>query len=246
MDLDFIKQTRAEQHSSPRSPCARLDAILVINLNKRKDRWTHVQKTLKLISPIAKEIIRIEAVDCDPGSKGCALSHLKALKLAQDRQFQNVLVLEDDAMLDIEPSKFILRINTTLAELALSYDVVICGSENNAPTIEPGVTHRKLKSSHTHVQTTVAYMIHVSYVPILASVWKECAQHLTKNMDEAQYFKYAIDQVWKQLFPLHNWYWLEGNLIRQRPDFSDIRGTVVSYHQPLRLSKQVRKDLNLL
>ena len=239
--ISKLRQTQTRTTSLPK-----IDAILIINLDRRQDRWTNVQKTSTLLEKLTSNIVRISATECDPGSKGCALSHIKALRYAQLKDFQHIMVLEDDAMLDIEPAEFVERVCTTLQEIGSTYDCIICGSENNPPTIEDGVVYRKLKTSQTNVQTTVAYIIHNSYIPILTHLWQYCADHLVPNLDAKKYFIYAIDQQWKLLFPQHNWYWLEGNLIRQRPDYSDIMKDYVKYAQPLRLQDDRRRELHLL
>jgi len=96
-----------------------IDAILVINLPHRSDRWTQLLHELESIG-VAQKAIRIEAIDGknlsgydqkpwfrqktpDPvarmkaGSAGCCLSHRKAIKLARDRGYKKILLMEDDA-----------------------------------------------------------------------------------------------------------------------------------------------------
>ena len=74
--------------------------VVVINLQKRKDRWEsftrHIEERRESLSFI-EDIQRLEAVAATPPARGCMLSHRHALQMAKDRQWESVLVLEDDA-----------------------------------------------------------------------------------------------------------------------------------------------------
>lgn len=73
--------------------------LVVINLKKRNDRWISLQKHLdefKSKLPFIASVHRLEAVECIPPSKGCMLSHAKAIRLAKDQFWDRVLVVEDD------------------------------------------------------------------------------------------------------------------------------------------------------
>jgi hypothetical protein len=70
---------------------------LVINLDKRTDRWEGIQK--KFINwPVPLQ--RISAVEASPGWKGCFMSHLKCIEHARDNNYEWLLILEDDCRLD--------------------------------------------------------------------------------------------------------------------------------------------------
>lgn len=73
--------------------------LVVINLKKRNDRWISLQKHLdefKSKLPFIASVHRLEAVECNPPSKGCMLSHAKAIQLAKEQFWDRVLVVEDD------------------------------------------------------------------------------------------------------------------------------------------------------
>ncbi len=93
-----------------------IDAVVVINLDHRADRFAQIQSHLAPMVPAAK-LHRLSAVrgvalpgygqgrlfgrtkrpTTWGGRGGCALSHRNALRLAAHNQWQRVLVLEDDA-----------------------------------------------------------------------------------------------------------------------------------------------------
>ncbi|HTJ78612.1 MAG TPA: glycosyltransferase family 25 protein [Rariglobus sp.] len=97
-----------------------LDAVLVINLDHRTDRWNELRSHLAGIVPEEK-LHRIPAVlgrtlpgyersrwfrrtkraSTWGGRAGCLLSHRNALRLAREHGWRRVLILEDDARLSL-------------------------------------------------------------------------------------------------------------------------------------------------
>jgi len=69
-------------------------AVLYINLDKRKDRKEHIENELKEF----KNVERIQAVDTSDtsGYFGCVLSHIKALERAKEKDYDEVIICEDD------------------------------------------------------------------------------------------------------------------------------------------------------
>lgn len=65
----------------------------VINLDKRKDRWDHIQNNLKHTD---LDLERVSAVYDKDGHKGCALSIQKIVQMAKDNNMKTVLFIEDD------------------------------------------------------------------------------------------------------------------------------------------------------
>ena len=69
---------------------------LVINLDHRTDRIEEIKNEFqRWPSPIE----RISAVKKSPGWKGCSESHLKCVRIAKERRYPWVLIIEDDCML---------------------------------------------------------------------------------------------------------------------------------------------------
>lgn len=69
--------------------------MFVINLDDRLDRWTALQSELK----DWPNVERVSAIKHSPGWVGCTLSHIKCLELAKKRNYEWVLILEDDCMM---------------------------------------------------------------------------------------------------------------------------------------------------
>lgn len=84
------------------------DHVYVINLPERKDRLEKIKRELiEMNMPLTSEkveifpAIRPESAESFPsiGARGCVLSHYNILKQAKERQFNRVLILEDDLAL---------------------------------------------------------------------------------------------------------------------------------------------------
>ena len=96
-----------------------IDAILIVNLAHRTDRWDALTGTLTELG-VAEKIHRIDAVNGQAlpgfgrapwfsastpeqaariraGAAGCCLSHTKAIAYARSKGFKRVLIMEDDA-----------------------------------------------------------------------------------------------------------------------------------------------------
>lgn len=73
----------------------KIEQVLFINLEHRKDRLSHILSQTKMIG-LDSKTKRLEAVAHRFGIIGCAMSHLNALELAKKSGWKNVLVLEDD------------------------------------------------------------------------------------------------------------------------------------------------------
>lgn len=97
-----------------------IDAILIINLKHRTDRWDNLYNKLKEIG-VEDKAVKIEAIDgktlpgylekpwftgktpdlvsrMKAGSAGCCLSHRKAIAYAKEHGFKRILLMEDDAL----------------------------------------------------------------------------------------------------------------------------------------------------
>ena len=70
--------------------------IYVINLKEREDRWNNI------VNIFGKDfnLIRVDAIKHENGLIGCFLSHQKCLKIAKEKQLQNIIVMEDDCIVN--------------------------------------------------------------------------------------------------------------------------------------------------
>lgn len=73
------------------------DKFLIINLEKDKDRYTHIYNSLIENGIHESKIVRIDAIyERWNGHLGAGKSHAKAVKYAIDNNLENVVIMEDD------------------------------------------------------------------------------------------------------------------------------------------------------
>lgn len=73
-----------------------IDKIIYINLDHRIDRKQEIEILFEKYEIPKEKIIRLSAVKHNKGNIGCYKSHINALELAMNNNYDNVLVLEDD------------------------------------------------------------------------------------------------------------------------------------------------------
>ncbi len=107
---------------------------LVINLDKRQDRWNEIQNIFREWPPLE----RVSAVEDYPGWKGCAKSHIKCIRLAKERRYPWVLILEDDCLVKPDSLNRFREILPVLWERRSEWDIFLggCTSVKNIKLIE--------------------------------------------------------------------------------------------------------------
>jgi glycosyl transferase family 25 len=189
-----------------------IDKVIYINLADRVDRKESITKQLKYF-PDGK-VIRFNAIKDSPGYIGCSKSHIAALEMAIQHDWQNVLIVEDDMVW-----KNFNKGYTVLQNLVKKpYDVILLGA--------PNPQHDKNSLKLLNGQTCTAYLVNKHYFKTLLHNFKEGLHNL---INTNKYDKYAIDQYWKNLQNTHNWYVIEPPLSIQKESYSDIHHVVVNY-----------------
>lgn len=196
-----------------------LPHILYINLDTRGDRLEDIKNELVQMD-ISGE--RVSAVYTAPhGYIGCALSHIKALKLARDRGWDNVLILEDDFKFIVDKEQFKSNIYQFFTK-NIEYDVLL---------LSYNIKHTErvddLISRTYDTQTTSGYIVNKRFYDKLISNFEEAYDLLIKTHDST---KFAIDIHWKKLQPHSVWYYFNHRIGIQRPNYSDIEEKFVAYN----------------
>lgn len=196
-----------------------IDKIIYINLNKRTDRREEIEQELNNFS---LEYERFEAIDIPNfGALGCFKSHLSVLKLAKERNYRNVLILEDDFMFLVSKEEFeqnlsdFFSLNLPFDVCMLSYNLI--KSEDH----ENNVVNKVIET-----QTASGYIVNNHYYDKLIQLYE-----LTLPLYEqtGKHWIYANDQIWKQYQPNDNWFYFKTRLGKQRPSYSDLGREVVDY-----------------
>lgn len=197
--------------------------IFYINLEHRKDRKEHVETQLKSVGLTQFE--RFNAVKLSNGRVGCSMSHLQCLKLAKERNYDHLLICEDDTTF-LNPTLFKNQINTFFQNININikkWDVLLLGG-NNVPPYQP-IDDTCIRVSHC--QTTTCYLVQNHYFDTLIANIKEGIQHLMREPDNHRY--YAIDMYWLQLQKKDIWLLIVPLSVIQKEDYSDIEQRRTNY-----------------
>ena len=199
-----------------------IDHIFYINLEKRLDRKIHIEKQLQYfnLNPISE---RYEAI-CTPhsGIIGCSFSHLNVLKLARERGYKNVLILEDDFEFIVSKQEFEYAI-AEFFNSNISYDVLMISYIIQKSEEVPKFPFIK---KIIDGQTAAGYIVSCDYYDTLIQLYEETTILLEKTN---AHWLYANDICWKKLQPDGNWYFTTNPLGKQRADYSDNKMCFVNY-----------------
>lgn len=183
-----------------------VEKVLVINLDRRSDRWQQMQQTLRLLGVPEERVVRISGCEQDNGALGRTLSHLRALTLAQQQGWRNCLVLEDDALL-LTQAKHVTAFNRLLAALDhLPWQVVLLGARvNNGQPLKslPGLIHA------VDCEKVCAYLVNAASYPALIQQMESDPASL-------------LELRWRTLQAQGKWLAFYPCISYQRPGFSDI------------------------
>jgi glycosyl transferase family 25 len=197
----------------------RIDKIFYINLDKRKDRYKEINNELRNVldeDEFTDKVERFPAIYKQNGAVGCSLSHLEVLKLAKQKNYNNIIIFEDDFEFLVDRDTFRSSIdklfklvdedNFKFRVIMLSYNALQKDSYND------------LLDKTTNVQTASGYMVSSIIFDELIETIEYGAQQLEKT---GEHWKYTIDQIWKKL-QNENWYLFKNRIGKQRPGFSDL------------------------
>jgi GR25 family glycosyltransferase involved in LPS biosynthesis len=190
-----------------------LSKIFYINLDKRQDRRDEIESMLKTYNllNLSERITAIETPG--EGLLGCTMSHLNAIQLAKERNYENVLILEDDFQFIISKEEFENQLHQFFSS-KIPYDVcMISYAIQQAQSTEYSFLNKVIEA-----QTASGYIIHHTFYDKLIDLYKWSTPLLR---DTKQYLQFANDQCWKQLQPHSNWYCFTLRCGKQRPGYSD-------------------------
>ncbi|MDN3505392.1 MAG: glycosyltransferase family 25 protein [Rhabdochlamydiaceae bacterium] len=197
------------------------DAILYINLDHRNDRKERILNQLLLAGAHKSKIFRIDA-QLDPlnGHRGCGLSHVKAINFAIKKQFETVLILEDDFIFTHTKESIDSYIDSFITHMGEMWDVFLLSS--NVIDYE--------KTSHPNIkrvlcaQTTHSYALNNHYFDPLKKCFEFALSMMESDIFAIQTAQnlHAIDHVWKILQPKARWFIGSNAIGKQGESFSDI------------------------
>lgn len=176
--------------------------ILYINLEKRKDRKEYMEKQLKNYN-----FERVNAIENENGYIGCAESHIKCLKLAIERNYEEVIILEDDFMF-LNDNNF-----NDMKIPEFDFDILLfCNRIKKCEKIDE-TFNNVIECSWTSGHLIKSKL----YKPLIDNLY-EGIQLIKKNND----FSYHLDIYWNKLWKEYKCISYNFNFSTQKEGYSDI------------------------
>ena len=186
-----------------------IDKIIYINLDKRIDRREHMEQQLEKFGLTAE---RFAAIEHEEGIVGCGLSHLHVLKIAKERKYKNILILEDDFLFLVSPEIFF----ENLKELEQFKEFDVCMLSYNSDNFKNIDNSIFMKFNFT--QTASGYIVNSHYYDNIISLYEWAIPLLEQTK---MHWEYANDIVWKDLQKNDNWIGFKERQGKQMASYSD-------------------------
>ena len=201
-----------------------IEAFIYINLENREDRKSQILGELEKLGIPSSRIYKVSGVYIpDNGHKGCVQSHILALNMAKLNNWNNVMILEDDAELTMPADQFRTQFKHMLDYLNLSgnepqFDVLMLATANATKT-----PVEKINGTGdgivrlTSATTASAYVIKHHYLDKMINLFT----YLNGMMDASGWTnggheEFALDQNWQAMQRHDIWYAWQNDLIQQR------------------------------
>lgn len=200
----------------------KIDRIFYINFDHHIDKRKKIEEELEKMDIIPYNNInninntnlvyeRFSAIEDDTVNRGNLKSHAAIVKLAKERGYSNIIILEDDFMFSVSKKEFYKELENLqgiymdvclLSSNIISYNISNCN--NNV--------FRVFRS-----QNTTGYLIHCSYIDVLIKRY-ESAIIYNEHVNNSKLFD--IDIVWNILQSTDPWYVLKNMIGQQRPKYN--------------------------
>lgn len=205
-----------------------IDRIFIINLDSRPDRWEKIEQQLKdknitnyerfsAIRPTDKILknhkffLRKHDNIYRIGTLGCLLSHYDVIKLAKQRKYTNILILEDDTEFLESFDNFDNFFNSLLS-LDSEFKMCYLSGSHIEPYINISTNIAKVNKTYT----TGSYIINCSLF-----------NHVLEKLID---YHCEVDKFYaNEIQPKFNCYCFIPHLTKQSDGFSDIQQKTVSY-----------------
>jgi glycosyl transferase family 25 len=208
---NYVKNSK--KNIVPTSFINDISHIIYVNLDSRTDRNKRILNELSIFDP--NKITRVSAVNnVNNPRKGCILSHLKALKLAREKDYPNVLILEDDI---VWTENVVKGYEVFKKLLNNPYDVIMLGGTSarfNPTTFALDFAYG------TH-----AYLVNKSYYNTIIDE----VEKLSSIVNPVRNVNDALDIKYSQLQTIHKWFIVSPAMIIQGKSYSNIEMRTTNY-----------------
>jgi glycosyl transferase family 25 len=202
-----------------------VDKVVYINLDHRQDRRDTMMKFFQEGGIPSEKIIRFPAIRHEIGMIGCGQSHIGVLRMAKEKGWGNILVLEDDIeWIDFKESY--LKLESLVS--SQTWDVcMLTGRYLNVQDVKVNI------ALHTN-----AYIVAKHYVPTLLDNFETGQRKLLEpfrlpfqkiNMKQRAMADHIhhIDVYWCKLQKEDTWICMNPQMCSQTESYSDINGAVM-------------------
>jgi len=212
------------------------DNFVYINLASRPDRRSQIEGVLAGMHIDMKKVHRIEAMPTPGlGAKGCSFSHLKAIELATEKNWPNVVIFEDDFEFTATPEQVTKRLTDFFKAYPNdSWDVLMLVGNIvqvvNAKVAGVLVAKQVLAAS--------AYIVNRPFYTKLRSVYLASYMELSNPecMKKKQGLPWnkqqkcrPLDVLWMPAMQAAKWFVCKPGLGTQRAGWSNIENGVKDY-----------------
>lgn len=201
-----------------------IDRIIYINLDYREDRREEIEREIERMD-LQEKTERFKGIRVvEQGILGCTKSHLAVLKLAKERGYKNVLILEDDFEFVISKDDVETELQTFF-DSGIDYDVCMISyllqKEDDQIVEECPNLGRVIEA-----QTASGYLVNEKYYDTIIALYEWACPLLEKTK---AHWLYANDQCWKNLQKQDRWFYFKNRIGKQRASFSDNSMSFMDY-----------------
>lgn len=196
-----------------------IDGIIYINLDERTERREMFEQEVNRLNLPKEKIYRLSAtLDRLNGIRGCLMSHIRSLEMAQKKRWKNVLILEDDILFMSDRKELESSFRNFSTSLKEDWDVLFLGGIFVQKEKTPWKGVVRIYESHC----SHAYLIQSSYILKLKMCFEYALEMIKNDLFRTYSTKFALDRVWTSLQKEDRWYAFEEQRILQRMLPSDI------------------------
>jgi glycosyl transferase family 25 len=202
-----------------------LENVYYINLEEREDRKVLVETELK---KMRWKYERFDAIKHERGALGCSLSHLAIVEMAKEKDFDYVVILEDDIQF-LQPEKYnkmLMDFRNFVESNSLDYDVLLIATNilDKVNGIIPINNYiYRVKASYS----TAGYIVKKHYYDKIIANYKEGLRLLIENPTVSG--KYELDVYWIKLQMADKWLIIYPRTVNQRESYSNILKCMTDY-----------------
>jgi glycosyl transferase, family 25 len=174
-----------------------IDAIIYINLDDRPDKKEYMESQLNALGVTYE---RFSGIYQKKNGVGCTKSHLAVQKLARERGYKNVLILEDDFTFSVTKEDFERKL-TELFETGPVFDV--CFLSNTTIEKDEPIEGCSFLNRAIDVYGAEAYIVQNHYYDAIISTYEIASQKLEET---GMHWHYTADRAWVPLLQSDRWY----------------------------------------